>query len=128
MPHRCIVFPSSALERRAAPILRRLPALSGAPIRLEAARNLRDRRGPVHAGAFLRERRIAFDCSRAEFPRIFTHEVAHYIWMRLGNRARRSWEEVLLRESPRGELGWSAEWRKTALTPGDREQRTRRWR
>ena len=28
----------------------------------------------------------------------------------------------------RGELGWSAEWRKRALNPGDAKARTRRWR
>ena len=92
---------------------------------------MRDRRGPVHAGSFLRERRIALDCTRAEFPRIFVHEVAHFIWLRLGNAVRRSWEEVLRaehEERARGELGWSAEWRKHALAPADVVERTRRWR
>jgi len=28
----------------------------------------------------------------------------------------------------RGELGWSAEWRKSKLTPLDRRERTRKWR
>ncbi|HJZ97504.1 MAG TPA: hypothetical protein VKE70_13435 [Candidatus Solibacter sp.] len=105
-----------------------MPAMCGAQIRLEYAPGLRDRRGPVHAGAFLRERRIAFDCTRAEFPRILAHEVAHFVWIRLGNAARRSWEEVLCRESGAGELGWSAEWRKAALDARDRGARTRRWR
>ena len=69
---------------------------------MTCVRGLRDRRGPVHGGSFLRERRIALDCTRAEFPRIFVHEVAHFIWLRLGNRARRSYEDVLRAESRRG--------------------------
>jgi hypothetical protein len=105
-----------------------MPSFAGNPIRIQRAPGLRDRRGPVHAGAFLRERRIAFDCTRAEFPRIFVHELAHFIWLRLGNPLRRSWEAVLVAESRRGELGWSAEWRKAALTSADRSRRSRRWR
>ena len=98
--------------------MRRLPPLAGVPIRVELVRGLRDRRGPVHAGSFLRERRIALDCTRAEFPRIFVHEVAHFIWLRLGNPARLRYEDLLRAEiaaRARGELGWSAEWRKHAL-------------
>ncbi|HTP31491.1 MAG TPA: hypothetical protein VMJ75_04905 [Candidatus Acidoferrales bacterium] len=112
-------------------ILARMPPLSGAPIRIQTASNLRDRRGPVHAGAFLRERRIAFDCTAAEFPRIFVHETAHFLWLRLGNRIRHSWEALLraeIRARRRGDLGWSADWRKSALAPHDIARRTRRWR
>jgi hypothetical protein len=108
-----------------------MPALRGMPVRIVSAKGLRDRRGPVHAGAFLRERRIAFDATRAEFPRIFAHEVAHFIWLRLGNPRRRSFEELVraeIVERVKGELGWSAEWRKLALTGIDLERRTRRWR
>jgi len=94
-------------------------------------RGLRDRRGAVHAGAFLRGRRIAFDCSRAEFPRIFIHELFHFVWLRLGNPARRCWEDLVKSEwleGAAGELGWSAEWRKCALARRDIWMRTRRWR
>jgi hypothetical protein len=119
---------SGAAVRRA---LSHLPRMTGAPVRLQRARGLRDRRGAVHAGAFLRERRIAFDCSRAEFPRIFIHELFHFVWLRMGNAARRSWEDLLkseCREGAAGELGWSAEWRKRALNRRDIRMRTRRWR
>ena len=34
------------------------------------------------------------DCTRAEFPRIFVHEVAHFIWLRLGNPVRLSYEDA----------------------------------
>jgi hypothetical protein len=105
-----------------------MPTLAGAAIRIQHAPGLRDRRGPVHAGSFLRERRVALDCTRAEFPRILVHETAHFVWLRLGNPMRRSWEEVLRVERSRGDLGWSAEWRKATLTPEDRDGRTRRWR
>jgi hypothetical protein len=108
-----------------------MPTLSGLPIRLETRPGLTDRRGEVHAGSFLRERRIAFNCSRAEFSRIFVHELFHFVWVRLGNPVRREFEELLaaeFREGARGELGWSAEWRKFALKRGDAGRRNRRWR
>jgi len=112
-------------------VLRRMPPLTGLPVRLEGAPGLRDQRGPVHAGSFLSQRRIAFDCTRAEFPRIFVHETAHFIWLRMGNPVRCSWEKLLraeLRSRAKGELGWSAEWRKESLRSQDAAGRTRRWR
>jgi hypothetical protein len=112
-------------------LLGRLPPLAGAPIRLETTRELRDRHGPVHAGSFLRQRRIAFSCTRAEFPRVFVHEVFHFVWLRAGNPVRRSWEMLLQAEydgGVRGELGWSAERRKNSLHGADPRRRTRRWR
>ena len=125
------VFEDEALKTRAQPLLQSLPALSGTPIRIETAPGIRDHRGPIHAGAFLRERRIALNCTRAEFPRVFVHELGHFIWLRMGNPARLRFENLLCAElhvRARGELGWSAEWRKTALTAGDIGGRTRRWR
>ena len=112
-------------------VVRRMPPLAGAPVRVEVVRGLRDRRGPVHGGSFLRERRIALSCTRAEFSRIFAHEAAHFIWLRLGNAVRVGYEEMVraeIAERARGELGWSAGWRKNALRPEDIDGRTRRWR
>jgi len=111
--------------------MRALPALEGDPIAIRAARGLRDRHGPVHAGSFLRKRSIAFNCTAAEFPRVFVHEVFHFVWLRAGNSRRRDFETLLRSEwlaGASGELGWSAEWRKLKLTPGDVRGRTRRWR
>jgi len=115
--------------------LRRLlpsfPPLIGAPIHIQSAKGLRDRHGAAHAGSFLRERRIELDCTRAELPRVLAHEVFHFVWLRLGNAARHSWEAVLREEisaGARGELGWSAEWRKRALPRRDIALRHRRWR
>ncbi len=66
-----------------------------------------------------------------DFARIFVHELFHFVWLRLGNAKRRSYERVVARELHqrlRGELGWSAEWRKNKLRPRDWMLRTRRWR
>jgi hypothetical protein len=89
----------------------------------------------VHAGGFLRGREIVLDQALqhngAELARILTHEVFHFVWLRLGNRRRQDWETVLrdeLARKARGELGWSAEWRKLRLTPADMSKRSRRWR
>jgi hypothetical protein len=71
------------------------------------------------------------DCTPAEFPRILVHEVAHFIWLRLGNPARRGYEDVVRAEiagTAGGELGWSGEWRKRGLRADDIDRRTRRWR
>jgi hypothetical protein len=118
-------------DPRIAAIVRRMPPLEGARVRVELVRGLQDRRGLVHGGSFLRDRRIALDCTRAEFPRIFVHEVSHFIWLRLGNPARLRYEDMVRAEiaaRARGELGWSAEWRKDALSADQVAGRTRRWR
>jgi hypothetical protein len=125
------VFEDPTHERAGRALLRRLPALYGARIVIGTADGLRDRHGPVHAGSFLRERRIVFDCPRSEFPRIFCHELFHFVWLRAGNGLRREYERLLEDENAaggRGELGWSAEWRKVMLTAGDVRTRSRRWR
>jgi hypothetical protein len=120
-----------AREKALRAVVRRLPPLVGAPVRIARARDLRDRHGAVHAGSFLRRRRMAFDCARAEFARVFSHELFHFVWLRAGNPARRSYEELVKGEclaGAPGELGWSAEWRKQKLTPRDIQARTRHWR
>jgi len=117
-----------ALQSAVRSMLRRLPPVSGAPVAVRATRGLRDRRGDVHAGAFLRTRCLIFDCTPAEFPRIFVHELFHFVWLRVGNARRRSFEDLLRNESRRGELGWSAEWRRRELRASDIRARNRRWR
>ena len=131
MPVLTLVFEKPRLEVWARAVVRRLPALEGRPIRVQTADGLGTRRGPVHGGAFVRERRMALDCPAAEFPRIFAHELFHFAWVRAGNRARRSFERILRdewRQGARGELGWSAEWRKRELSAADVRARGRRWR
>lgn len=125
--------------------MRRVPQLVGEPIQVEFQPRLMvagkklvsgaDRGVAVHAGAFLRERRLVLDddllCHPAELERILIHELFHWVWLRLGNPLRAAWEELIAREvgcKARGELGWSAEWRKKALAPADGRDRNRRWR
>ena len=89
----------------------------------------------VHAGCFLRQRRIVLDAALKtqprELARILTHELFHFAWLRLGNPARRRFEDLLqgeMRRRVRGELGWSAERLKAALSRADRVSRTPAWR
>lgn len=74
---------------------------------------------------------MSFDCTAAEFPRIFVHELFHFVWARAGNPLRWRYEEMVraeLRAGARGELGWSAEWRKAALKASDVRRRSQLWR
>lgn len=98
-----------------------LPPLSGRPIRVELRRSL----GPHLAATHIPRRRILLDAEllaqRGEFERILVHEIFHFVWVRLSNQTRRSWEGVLAAELAarvRGELGWSSEWRKNKLQSG----------
>ena len=123
----------------------RLPDLSGAPISIEYLDDprawrgrLRSGPGPgveVHAGSFIRGRRIMLDSallrSPAEHRRILVHELFHFAWVRLGAPNRESWAALLSRESAaraRGDLGWSAELAKSRLRPADRAANHTRWR
>ena len=114
--------------------------LTGEPIQISARQDLRCKRGrianggtAVHAATFIRQRRIVLDgdllSSDDELRRILIHELFHFVWARLGNRVRRSFERLLAaqRTAP-GELGWSAEYRKHKLSAGDVRQRSRKWR
>jgi hypothetical protein len=78
---------------------------------------------PVFAASFIRRREIVLDQELQDKPkelaRILTHELFHFAWVRLGNPTRRSWADLLreeLKKRRRGELGWSAEMRKNALS------------
>jgi hypothetical protein len=89
----------------------------------------------VHAGAFLRRREIVLDAALLATPkeagRILIHELYHFVWTRLGNAARHSYEALVadeIRSGAKGELGWSSEWRKDALAARDVRSRSRRWR
>jgi len=99
--------------------LRFLPRLTADRRRLYSNREYGE---PVHAGSFIRKRRIVLDRELAgqprELARILVHELFHFAWVRLGNPARRSYEALLRQEwqrRARGELGWSAESRKLTL-------------
>jgi hypothetical protein len=83
----------------------------------------------------LEERTITLDESLLRMPRllarIFVHEIAHFVWWRLGNPLRRSYEELIRAEflaGLRGELGWSSESLKMGLSHRDVVHRSKRWR
>lgn len=122
-----------------------MPEFRGRAIRIRLAKaDLCVRRGKlvsgsegetVHAASFLNKRLIVLEgglrCNPNECRRILIHELFHFLWRRLGNRQRWEFEAILdaeHREGARGELGWSAEWRKLALQAEDRSSRNRRWR
>ncbi|HOK47209.1 MAG TPA: hypothetical protein PLP04_11700 [Bryobacteraceae bacterium] len=126
-------------------MLRLARGLEGRKIRVRFAPDLRASNGrlfsggtrgeEVHAGSFLRRREIVLDSELlkqpAELGRICIHELFHFAWLRAGNAARRSWQELLAAEianHAKGELGWSAEDRKLRLTRNDWTRRTLRWR
>jgi hypothetical protein len=106
-----------------------LPALTGRPLKIEIRASL----GRHLAAASIPKRIILLDTEvlqePGEFDRILIHEIFHFAWRRLPNEKRRSWEALLLSEDrAKGELGWSAEWRKQALVAYDRTGRTLKWR
>lgn len=122
-----------------------MPSITGTTIRIEFRPELTSWRGKllsgdprgeqIHATSFLRKRLIVLDSELAqdwpELSRILVHELFHFAWVRLGNPIRLSYEDLLrgeLKSRARGELGWSAEWRKKALRPTDVAERNRKWR
>src|SRR4051812_16473077 len=61
-----------------------------------------DRGVPIHAAAFPRERRLVLEEElqedAAELRRILVHELFHFVWLKLGNTRRHSYEALLLSE------------------------------
>ncbi len=127
------------------PIAAMLPALEGSPVTVAVREELHVKRGrlaPEGAGAHsvsgaanIRARQILLESALfdqpAELRRILVHELFHFVWVRLPNQVRREYEEIVRREiegRARGELGWSAEQRKFALSQPDSANRTRKWR
>jgi hypothetical protein len=105
-----------------------LPHFEGAAIRVSIRASL----GPHLAATFVPKRQILLDrevfARAGDFERILIHELFHFAWVRLGNPKRLAWESLIRQETVRGELGWSAEWRKEKLRSKDKEERTRAWR
>jgi len=122
-----------ALEGRAINI-RFLPELSAGSRKLYSHRPYGQ---PVYAATFIRKRQIVLDQAlehdSRELTRILIHELFHFVWVRLSNRHRKSFSVLLARElseHARGELGWSAEMRKSRLprTPQSAQHERGRWR
>jgi hypothetical protein len=106
--------------------------LEGRPIRLRFRPALVAWRGKlysrraageaIHAGTDIPRRIVTLDSELTKQPselaRILIHEVFHFAWVRLGNPQRASYATLLSDEfhrGARGELGWSAEYRKLDL-------------
>ena len=121
------------------------PTISGAAIKIDFLPNLTSWRGKllsgdprgeaIHGTSFLRERRIVLDTELVndwqELSRILVHELFHFVWVRLGNPRRHSYQQLLHQEitgNARGELGWSSQWRKDSLKREDPLLRSRKWR
>lgn len=122
-----------------------LPEADGAVIRVRFRRNLHAHRGrlvsravgqPIHAAADIRKRVIVLDAGLRDQPselrRILVHELFHFAWANLGNPTRKAWSQLIEEEwkrRARGELGWSAEYRKKdlrAIPPAEHDPRS--WR
>jgi len=108
----------------------RLPKLEGRPVHVRIRPSL----GPHLAAASIPNRVILLDSEvlrPSEFERTLVHEIFHFVWVRLSNDLRWDWERTLANEfesHARGELGWSAEWRKKKLASRDMHRRARAWR
>ncbi len=110
-----------------------LPIFAGRPIFVSVQPELTAHRGkllsgqatrgrPVHAASFIRQRRIVLesalvvDCQTLRL--ILTHELFHFVWVRLGHRVRLEYDSLLRHErlhGVRGELGESSLVRKKLL-------------
>jgi len=89
----------------------------------------------VYAASFIRKREVVVDSELVKRPRvlrlILIHELFHFVWMRLGNRARVEFSKLLANEykhRSRGELGESAAVKKSLVEHSDCRASSRRWR
>jgi hypothetical protein len=117
--------------------------LFGKPIHLRLERNLRAVKGKLQLGgiqgreldgaSFIRQREIvlADSLSQPEHRRVLLHELFHFVWVRLSNQQRRSYEELLRSEMDRGvigELSWPSFQAKERLNKQDWSTRSKGWR
>jgi hypothetical protein len=123
-----------------------LPELTGSPIHIRFQSQLTAHRGklrsrqpgcgtPVYAASFVRKREIVLERELLKQSRllrlIVVHELFHFVWSRLGNRARKQFAELLAEEyahRARGELGESAAVQKSRLEQEDWLRRSSPWR
>ncbi len=94
-----------------------------------------DRGTPVYAASFIRCRSIVVESALLRKPRllraILVHELAHFVWTRLGNLAREEFSALLREErlrGARGELGESAAVYKAALSESAVIKNSKQWR
>lgn len=116
----------SAIQKRLPPLEGRSVKIQFLPALTAGSRKLYSNSAvgnPVHAATYIRRRKIVLDEELAaqprELARILTHELFHFAWVRLSNQRRSSYELLIRSERAkraRGELGWSAESRKTTFS------------
>lgn len=89
----------------------------------------------MYAASFLRQRKIILERAllrnRGTFRLILIHELFHFVWPRLGNGSRKSFEAVLLEESrrgARGDLGESSGVTKELLPRSSANEKPGPWR
>ena len=106
----------------------------GEPIPIEFRADLRAGTAEVHASTYLHHRLIVLDTALRRSPRecerILAHEIFHFVWWKAPS-IRSQYARLIggeLAAGARGEMGWSAEWRKLALRPTDLGGNTRRFR
>lgn len=94
-----------------------------------------ERGTPVYAASFIRRRSVVLESALLRTPRllraIVVHELAHFVWTRLGNLPREQFSALLLQEwlrGARGELGESAAVHKAGLPESAVMEKNRRWR
>lgn len=107
----------------------------GDPISFEVRSQLTAHRGqllsgtdagvPVHAAAFIRRRMVVLETDLFSWPGqlrfIVTHEIFHFVWVRLGNRQRGAFMDLLadeIQSKAKGEAGESAAVKKRLLQKG----------
>lgn len=134
------------LDARRVELLVGLPILAGSPIRVITRAKLIAHRGrlvsprsasgsAVYAASFVRKRKIILESALLPHPEalrfILVHELFHFVWPRLGNGSRKSFEAVLLEERrcrAGGELGESSGVKKEAWRRGSGAGKRRLWR
>ena len=90
---------------------------------------------PLYAATFLRQRKIVLEAGLFEEPclarLILTHELFHFVWVRLANAARHQFSHVIadeIRSRARGEIGESAGVRKELTMAAACRLQGRMWR
>jgi hypothetical protein len=133
-------------RKRITQIVVNLPHLVEKELRIIAHPQLTDYRGKllsgypdlgteIYAAAFIRQRLIVLESALLRQPEllkvILTHEVFHFVWVRLSNKARREFSTILRAEmkgAARGELGESSSIKKSELHPRDHmKPGSKRW-
>jgi hypothetical protein len=90
---------------------------------------------PVHAASYIRRHRIVLERDLLNdeplLRLILTHELFHFLWPRLPNRLRQSYEALLTAERnrhARGELGESSQVSKNAFLANGSGPQSKAWR